>query len=164
MHRMLKISMAAIAAALVAGDEVSAETKTIAVIPFGFIDTSGEARDQSSDHARRRTTFLDLLNQHFREGNSFNVILLPELEHFNISRDLSSAAKVVQTSGADYMLIGQIKKMSTLVGQIKFAVIDVRSNTALCDRYLTYRGDSDEAWRRAAIYTVRDALSNCWTQ
>ena len=51
--------------------------------------------------------------------------------------------------------------MSTLVGWVKFAVLDLGDNKAVCDRYLTYRGDTDEAWRRAAKFTTRDIEEHC---
>jgi hypothetical protein len=51
--------------------------------------------------------------------------------------------------------------MSTLVGWVKFAVLDLSENKPLCDRYLTYRGDTDEAWRRAAAFTARDVGKYC---
>jgi hypothetical protein len=74
---------------------------------------------------------------------------------------IENPSKQAAQQKANLLLIGQIKKMSTLVGQVKFAVIDLKTNRPRCDRYLTYRGDSDEAWRRAARFLVKDLVANC---
>ncbi len=64
-------------------------------------------------------------------------------------------------AGATLLLVGEVHKTSTLVGWMKFAVLDLRRRTATCDRLLTYRGDTDEAWHRAAQFAVRDIERNC---
>ncbi len=60
-----------------------------------------------------------------------------------------------------FLLVGEVHKTSTLVGWIKFAVLDLRGKTTTCDRFLTYRGDTDEAWHRAAEFAGRDIGRNC---
>jgi hypothetical protein len=62
-----------------------------------------------------------------------------------------------QAAGATYLVIGSIHKVSTLVQGAKFVMIDVKAGVVL-DRLLTFRGDSDEAWRRAESFVVRDIL------
>ncbi|WP_425248644.1 DUF2380 domain-containing protein [Chelativorans salis] len=66
-----------------------------------------------------------------------------------------------EKSDAGYLLIGEVHKMSTLVGWVKFAVLDLNSNRPVCDRFLSYRGDNDEAWRQAAAFAVRDIERHC---
>lgn len=51
--------------------------------------------------------------------------------------------------------------MSTLIGWMKFAVIDLDMNNALCDRFLSYRGGTDEAWQRATRGMLRDIENHC---
>ena len=63
-----------------------------------------------------------------------------------------------QAAGAAYLLIGSVHKMSTLVQWAKFGIIDVKAGTMVFDRLVTFRGDSDEAWRRAKTFMVRDIL------
>ena len=61
-----------------------------------------------------------------------------------------------QAAGASHLLIGAVHKMSTLVQQAKFNIIDVKSRKVVFDRYVTFRGDSDQAWRRAdADFTTK---------
>ena len=74
---------------------------------------------------------------------------------------LGALAAQARAADAKYLLVGEVHKMSTLVGWVKFAVLDLEANKPLCDRYLTYRGDTDEAWRRAAAFTARDVDKYC---
>ena len=52
-------------------------------------------------------------------------------------------------AGATHLLIGRFHKMSTLIQQAKFDVIDVKARKVVFDRYISFRGDNDAAWRRA---------------
>src|SRR5690606_24483601 len=67
-------------------------------------------------------------------------------------------------SGARYLLFGQVQKMSTLIGSMRFAMLDLEANSAVCDRFLTYRGDTDEAWRRASNMLVEEIRQGCLGQ
>ena len=44
--------------------------------------------------------------------------------------------------------------MSTLVQWASVELVDVEADKLLDDRFLTFRGDSDEAWRRAEAFVV----------
>jgi len=63
-----------------------------------------------------------------------------------------------QAAGASHLLIGAVHKMSTLVQQAKFNIIDVKSRKVVFDRYVTFRGDSDQAWRRAESFVASQIL------
>ena len=63
-----------------------------------------------------------------------------------------------KAAGAAYLLIGRVHKMSTLVQQAKFDIIDVKARKVVFDRYVTFRGDNDEAWRRAESFIARQIL------
>lgn len=139
------------------------EPATLAVADFEFKDTSGEVRDQTAEHQARLKAFGVTLQDALSDNKKIDLVALPcQAEQCTIKDpglvDLSKQAK---TARAKYLLIGQMHKMSTLVGWVKFAVLDLNNNKAVCDRYLTYRGDTDEAWRRAAEFTVRDIEKHC---
>jgi hypothetical protein len=57
-------------------------------------------------------------------------------------------------AGADILLIGGVHKMSTLVQWAKIEAIDPKTERVLFDRLFTFRGDTDEAWRRAEVFIV----------
>ena len=135
----------------------------LAVANFDFKDTSGEMRDQTAEHDARLNAFGVAL-QHGLSGNvKIDLVALPCQTQQCTVRDpgLADLSTQAKSAGARYLLIGQIHKMSTLVGWVKFAVLDLSDNKPVCDRYLTYRGDTDEAWRRAAEFTTRDIGEHC---
>ena len=59
-------------------------------------------------------------------------------------------------------MIGGIHKMSTLVQWAKVEIIDIAANRVVFDRLFSFRGDSDEAWKRAEAFVsreIREALA-----
>src|SRR6266851_4806086 len=66
-------------------------------------------------------------------------------------RGLMAAAR---EAGADILLIGGVHKMSTLVQWAKIEAIDPKTERVLFDRLFTFRGDTDDAWRRAEVFIV----------
>ncbi|MET3578432.1 hypothetical protein ABID19_001449 [Mesorhizobium robiniae] len=139
------------------------EPTALAVADFEFRDTSGEVRDQTAEHEARLKAFGVALQDGLSDNRKIDLVALPcQTGHCTI-RDpgLVDLSKQARTASARYLLIGQMHKMSTLVGWVKFAVLDLNDNKPVCDRYLTYRGDTDEAWRRAAEFTARDVEKYC---
>ncbi|RWF69121.1 MAG: DUF2380 domain-containing protein [Mesorhizobium sp.] len=140
-----------------------AEPTILAVTDFEFKDTSGEVRDQTAEHEARLKAFGVALQDGLSGNQKIDLVALPcRAEQCTIKDPgLVDLSKRARTVSAKYLLIGQVHKMSTLVGWVKFAVLDLNDNKPVCDRYLTYRGDTDEAWRRAAEFTARDIEKHC---
>ncbi len=63
-----------------------------------------------------------------------------------------------QAAGADFLLISAFHKVSTLVQWAKFDMIDVKPKKLSFERLVSFRGDNDEAWRRAEAFIVRDIM------
>ena len=63
-------------------------------------------------------------------------------------------------AGATHLLIGRFHKMSTLIQQAKFDVIDVKARKLVFDRFITFRGDNDKAWRHAESFIARQILDH----
>jgi len=139
-------------------------TPTLAAANFDFRDTSGEVRDQTAEHDARLKAFEVTL----RDGLSGNQKI--ELKALSCQAERCSAqapglvalAAQAKTAGVRYLLFGEIHKVSTLIGRVKFAVVDLKDDKPVCDRYMTYRGDTDEAWQHAARFAVRDFADNCF--
>lgn len=135
----------------------------LATVKFDFRDTSGEVRDQTAEHEARLDLFDAALRAGLSEGRKVRPVAMAcgsaecSLRKFGIE----ALSKEARTAGARYLLVGEVHKMSTLVGWVKFAVLDLDDNKATCDRYLTYRGDTDEAWRRAARFAAKDIAKSC---
>ncbi|WP_353644815.1 DUF2380 domain-containing protein [Mesorhizobium sp. WSM2239] len=137
----------------------AAESSTLAVAGFAFKDTSGEVRDQTAEHAARLKEFGAVLQDDLSASPKLELVALPC--EAGRCGDLGAIATQAKAASARYLLVGEVHKMSTLVGWVKFAVLDLSENKPVCDRYLTYRGDTDEAWRRAAAFTARDIGKYC---
>ncbi|WP_158259808.1 DUF2380 domain-containing protein [Phyllobacterium phragmitis] len=136
----------------------------LATTNFDFRDTSGEVRDQTAEHEARLEAFNVTLRNGLSENPKFDLVALTCQTDQCTAKDpgldvLSARAK---TAGARFFLFGEIHKMSTLVGWVKFAVLDLNENKPVCDRFMTYRGDTDEAWQHAAKFTVRDIEKHCF--
>jgi len=133
----------------------------LVIVPFQFRDTSGEVRDQTADHERR---LHDAMETAVSELAKTKLVKPSLLDCDNCAPGLAELMDQARDKGAQYMLLGYFHKMSTLVGWVKFAVFDLETNDPACDRFLTYRGDTDEAWFRASRMMVRDIAKNCLPQ
>jgi hypothetical protein len=153
------VAMAGAAAIALAGSAKASEPSTLAVAGFSFKDTSGEVRDQTAEHETRLKAFGAVLNDDLAASPKIDPVALPC--EAGQCADIGALATQARAASAKYLLVGEVHKMSTLIGWVKFAVLDLETKKPLCDRYLTYRGDTDEAWRRAAAFTARDVGKHC---
>ena len=120
----------------------------LAIAPVKMLDTSREARDQQSDHDRR----LALM-----EG-----ILADELSGTLVSREEIAAACPRETTeclvaalrerGAERGLFIVVQKASTLILQAFASLVDLEGERLVTHTELSFRGDNDEAWRKAAHF------------
>lgn len=156
---MLTIAMGSTSA----GVAYTAEPAVLAISDFAFIDTSGEFRDQRDEHARRLTALGATLENALSASNRINIVPLAceGGECTAMAVGLEALSLEARRAGARYLLIGEVRKMSTLVGGLKFAVLDLATNRPTCDRFLSYRGDTDEAWQRAASYAASEIARHC---
>jgi hypothetical protein len=170
MKKPMKLTSAALALAAAATfcagpvrqAQAQATTPIIAVAEIHYVDTSGEVIDQSADHRRRLREFEASLRSDLTgSGKMRNVALECPPDACSVGdiddRQLLSKA---QAAGATHLLIGRFHKMSTLVQQAKFDVIDVKARKLVFDRFITFRGDNDTAWRRAESFVVRQILDH----
>ena len=130
----------------------------IAVIDFGYVDTSGEERDQRKEHETRLGNFMRALRDDLaKDGSSWLVtpacVPKPCSLAGSTVTDLLAAAR---EAGADILLIGGVHKMSTLVQNAKVEAIDARTGRVMFEKLFTFRGDTDEAWRRAEIFIANE--------
>jgi len=141
----------------------SAAPLTVAVADFDYIDTSGEVRDQRAEHQARVAHFAELLRESLGERGDFHVQPLectdPPCTPINMqpARFIDASRR----SGARFVLYGGIHKMSTLVQWGDIQLLDLEADKVLFRQNVTFRGDTDEAYRRAAAFvsgSVREAL------
>lgn len=151
------------AAALLLPMKLSAAPLTVAVADFDYIDTSGEAKDQRAAHQARIAQFAELLRAKLGAQGDFRVLPLecaePPCTPINMQPDKFITAS--RHSGARFVVYGGIHKISTLVQWGDVQLLDLEADKVLFRQNVTFRGDTDEAFRRAAAFvgeSVRDAV------
>jgi hypothetical protein len=130
----------------------------MAVIDFDYVDTSGEAKDQTDEHQGRLDAFMSALRQDLTASGKYKIVAAachPDACRVGRSSlaDLQTAAR---EAGAKILLMGGIHKLSTLVQWAKVLAIDVDTNAVTFDRLLTFRGDTDSAWKRGEDFIVSE--------
>ena len=141
----------------------SNEKPIIALANFDFLDTSGEPRDQSEEHQKRLLNFSTYLRQQLADSAKFEVVTLSCRSSQCTGTDPGFVAlsKMAKQAGAQYLVIGIIRKSSTLIGWVEYSVLGVEDNRSLCGELITYRDDTDESWRRAARFSAGQIASRC---
>jgi hypothetical protein len=158
------IAVAIFCSAAVRQGRAQGTTPVLAVAEIHYVDTSGEAIDQSADHRRRLRGFeAGLRNDLAASGKMANAMLECPVNACSVGdfNDAQLLAKAKE-AGATHLLIGRFHKMSTLIQQAKFDIIDVKSRKMVFDRYITFRGDHDAAWRHAESFVARQILDQEW--
>ena len=143
------------------GFAADAETAgiAIAIVDFNYVDTSGEVLDLRAEHEVRLSVFMSALKDDSAAGGKFRVIV-PACRPDPCSRSTGSELlKTAHAAGADFLLVGGIHKMSTLVQWAKAEVIDLRSGQIVLDKLFTFRGDTDQAWRRAEEFISNELIT-----
>ncbi|HET6379078.1 MAG TPA: DUF2380 domain-containing protein [Methylocella sp.] len=151
---------AACALALVAAPFQTAaakeDTTPAAVADFDYQDTSGEPDDQRAAHERRLAALMSAMRDGLAASGKFRIVSFTcepapcSLAHTPPEEILKAARR----AGARLLVFGGIHKMSTLIQWAKLQAVDLQTSTPVLDRLLTFRGDTDEAWRRAGAYMV----------
>jgi hypothetical protein len=134
------------------------EAPALAVAGIDYVDTSGEVIDQSADHARRLRAFEAALRSDLSAGGKLRSVSLDCPPDACSVSDIDAKQLIgkAQAAGADFLLISSFHKVSTLVQWAKFDMIDVKAQKLSFERLVSFRGDNDEAWRRAEAFIVRD--------
>lgn len=135
----------------------------LAVAAFDFRDTSGEPRDQTAEHAARLKLFDAALREELARHARIRPLALACRVELCSARNAGLEAVLAQAKAAQahFLMIGEFHKISTLIGALKLAVYDLGDGRVTCDRSLSYRGDTDEAFLRAARFAAREIAERC---
>lgn len=159
-RQYLQIAAAACFAAALGTIGAYADTTApkAAIAGFSYEDTSGEVHDQSAAHAGYVERFRDLLTD--RLGASYRIVPLECAQSCPpVGADAQKVFGFARQSGADYLVSGGFHKESTLVQWAKVTLFDVRTGQPVYDRLYTFRGDNEEAWRRAGEFIAREFIN-----
>ncbi|MDI9847983.1 DUF2380 domain-containing protein [Rhodoblastus sp. 17X3] len=135
----------------------SLEPIATAILDLDYVDTSGESKDQTAEHARRVRDFSQALGRDLAASGKFRVVPIACEGRPCSPRDamdeLQSAARA---AGVRLVVFGGVHKMSTLVQWAKIKIADMARDRIIFDRLLSFRGDNDDAWRRAEKFVAAD--------
>lgn len=127
------------------------------ILDLDYVDTSGESKDQTAEHARRVRDFSQALGRDLAASGKFRIVPIACGDRPCSPRDamdeLQSAARA---AGVRLVVFGGVHKMSTLVQWAKIKIADIARDRIILDRLLSFRGDTDDAWRRAENFVAAD--------
>lgn len=123
----------------------------LAILPVKLLDTSHEAHDQRSDHARR----LELMAGVLAQEMPGRLIAADAVTGACPRESAECLVGLLQGEGADRGLFIVVQKSSTLILQIFASVVDLKAGKLVVHRELNFRGDNDESWRRAGVFLAR---------
>jgi hypothetical protein len=156
--RRLLFALPVLALPWAARAEVPATATGIAVLDFDYRDTSAEPRDQTAEHQARLSRFMTSLRDDLVASEKFHIVTMACRPN-PCSLQASPPAEIFERArqaSARLLVFGEIQKISTLVQLGNFHVVDVEKNAAVIDRILSFRGDFDEAWRRAEEFVAKE--------
>jgi hypothetical protein len=130
------------------------------MLQLDYVDTSGEVSDQTVDHARRLSEFSEKLARDLDAGGRFRVASI----HCGDSPCTSQTPpeelrRAARAAGVRFVIYGGLHKMSTLVQWAQINMIDLEQDRVVFERRLTFRGDTDESWRRSEQFAA-EQLAN----
>ena len=131
---------------------VAQDAIAVAVADFDYRDTSGEAKDQTAQHAARVAAFGRRLREELARQVKYRLVPLDCAKPLCSTTSLGADGLIAaaRRAGARLLVYGGIHKMSTLVQWGDVQVVDLRQRQSLLSRTFTFRGDSDQAFHRAA--------------
>jgi hypothetical protein len=139
----------------------AADPIKLAIADFDYMDTSGETQDQAAAHAERLRNFTQLIDDQLSASGKYQVVALtcPKRPCSAGAMDAQSLTDAARQSGARLLLYGGIHKMSTLVQFGKAQIADLETDQVVYDRTISFRGDDDNAWKRASEFLAEDLVS-----
>lgn len=142
--------------------QAQGDVPVLAVAGIQYVDTSGEVVDQSADHVRRSREFEASLRADLAASGKLRDVSLDCPPNACSVGDIDADQLLgkAQAAGARYLLISSFHKMSTLVQWAKFDMVDLEARNVVFSRLISFRGDNDEAWRRAKSFIVRQILDH----
>jgi hypothetical protein len=154
----IRLAFALLGPTLLGTAEAGEDRLSVTVSEFAFVDTSGEARDQTAEHRAWLRMFSDILRADIKTRARFDIVNLecptPDCAVTDPEASKAVIASAART-GARYLVFGGLQKTSTLVQWARLVVLDLTTREIVVDRLFTFRGDTEEAWRHAAHTVAR---------
>jgi len=145
---------------LVSGPALAAPR--LLVLDFELVDTSNEPIDRRDEHARRLVVARDYIAREIAARGVYEVVdssvvrakIDDVLAHQYLRSCNGCQFALARDAGADFVMLGRFNKISTLIGSMDLLIEDVRTQAPVYHQTFGFRGDTDEAWMRAAKFFV----------
>lgn len=128
--------------------------KALLALPFGYLDTSGEASDQKEAHADRLKAMLSRLTDRLQAGGFYRIVPATSGIIACAGNDQDCLLGEARKAGADFILTGAVHKTSTLISAIWVGVFDAKDGKRIFFRQISFRGDTNEAWQHATDFVL----------
>jgi hypothetical protein len=134
----------------------SNDAVAVAVVDFSYEDTSGEERDQRREHAARLDAFMMALRSDLAAHGRTVVTPTCSPAPCSATQPPEGVLRAAREAGAGILLVGGVHKMSTLVQNARVIALDAATGQVVADKVYTFRGDTDDSWRRAESFIAGD--------
>jgi hypothetical protein len=143
-------------------DTGSAILPGLVLLDFNYVDTSGETKDQAAEHQKRLDAFMLALRQDIAASQKYRMVTatcrpIPCEVGQSALTELQDAAR---QAGAKILMMGGVHKMSTLIQNARVMAVDLETNAVVLDKLVTFRGDTDEAWKRAETFIAQQITAS----
>jgi hypothetical protein len=141
-----------------------ADPAKLAVFDFELLDTSleGEMRGPQADERDRLLRISDQIRRQLSESGKFELLDIAPVkaaaEGSNLQACGGCDVQYAQRIGADLVITGVVRKVSTLILNLTIFVRDVHTGRLITAMNADFRGNTDESWTRATSYLVRNRL------
>lgn len=142
---MMRLTIFAVLALL---SPMAAVADGVAIFPVKLLDTSKEARDQTAEHERRMGILSDVLQAELDGATTITGETLLGCE----PETTECLLELARDTGSERAVFVVVQKTSTLILQIFANLVNVETGELIASRDLNFRGDNDEAWRRAGRF------------
>ena len=139
-------------------------TPSLLVLNLELVDSSGEVADQREDHERRLAAVREILASEFAARDVYAVVdprpIQAEIDATRQRQYLHACngceIRFARDVDADRVLTGHVRKVSSLIMALWVDIRDADSGRPILRKVLDFRGDTDQAWQRAALYLARE--------
>jgi hypothetical protein len=141
-----------------------AEPPKLAVFDFELLDTSleGEMRGPQADEHNRLMRISDQVRRQLSESGKFQILDISPVKTAADGSNLQACGgcdvEYAQRIGADLVITGVMRKISTLILNLTIFVRDVHTGQLITAMNADFRGNTDESWTRATSYLLRNRL------
>ncbi|MCX7900584.1 MAG: DUF3280 domain-containing protein [Methylocystis sp.] len=136
--------------------------KRLLVLGFDMLDTSQEPVDQRADHERRLARLRDDVAAGLAAKRVYEIVdrapsekaLVETLARTYLRTCNGCDIEFGRQTSADFVLLGQVNKVSTLIMSMDVTIKSVKLGQPLYSQRFDFRGDNDKAWERATKYVI----------